>query len=307
MKDLRIPTLLGLVVLLAGVVGGVYLSTNRQILTSRADLSTKPKQIKIANISDTSASIYWLSDGQTTGFIKAGLIPTQLDQTFNDERDPELPQKYYLHFVTLNNLQPGLTYYFKIVSGSIEESEIQSLKTLVASQLTNQLPVQGVVLNQNLQPIPEAIVVLELEGTQQLATITKASGNFILPILSTTPLAEPPQKLTIFNHQLTSQIEISLPVNQPLPAIILGQNRQIIPSPTPTPNPNLKYDFNKDTKLDEADRQLIRDNFYSQTTGSDTFDLNGDGVINQQDLSIFNNTVTKQLTPPPNQTNPPSR
>jgi len=101
--------------------------------------------------------------------------------------------------------------------------------------------------------------------------------------------------LKIFNSLKNSTLEVEIPSSyEPsLPTIILGENRSLVPTkaPTPTPDPITKYDLNADKKLDDKDRQIIRSNFYSQKEDSLRVDFNGDGVVNQQDLSLFNNAA----------------
>lgn len=304
-SEFRIPTLLGLLVLMLATGAGVYLATQRQIFFSQADVSNAPNQVQIVNLGSSSASILWSTENEVPGFIKAGLLPSGLDIVANDERDLATPQKHRLHFISLTNLQPNTTYYFRIVSGGDEETETRTFTTAPEITSSDYSPLNGAVLDENLQPVPEALVILELPGAQTLATITKGSGNFILPLASirtedltqsydlTTPTLG---TLKVFNLTKSSELEVEVPSSyQPaLPAIILGESRSLVPTkvPTPTPDPLTVYDLNGDKKLDDKDRTLIRGYFYSRTEDSMRADFNGDGVVNQTDLSLFNSAAS---------------
>src|SRR3989338_1189518 len=301
---MRIPTILGILLLVIGIGVGVYLTKERQVFFSQASVVNTPSQVTVANIDSTSASIYWQTDKESPGFITAGLTPSGLDLTFNDDRDLQTPQKHTLHFVTLKSLQADTTYHFQVVSGGVADTQTRSFTTSREVSPSNLSHLSGVVLDEKLQPVTEALVILSIPGAQSLATITKSSGNFILPLVSlkTADLAlgfdlstSKVGSLKIFNSLKNSTLEVEIPSSyEPsLPTIILGENRSLVPTkaPTPTPDPITKYDLNADKKLDDKDRQIIRSNFYRQKEDSLRVDFNGDGVVNQQDLSLFNNAA----------------
>ncbi len=67
--------------------------------------------VQVSNITQTSAEITWTTDEPTTSIVDYGLACNNLTQLAGD------PQNYVAsHSVSLNNLQPGTTYYFRIRS-----------------------------------------------------------------------------------------------------------------------------------------------------------------------------------------------
>lgn len=314
-SETRIPTLAGLGLLLTGVIASLILVDQPQILKSQASASSDPKQINIVNLSSTSASIIWQTEESSFGFIQYGLLSSNLDAVVNDERDLISPQKHLLHFVTLTNLRPDTTYYYRINSAG-KFTEVGLFKTPAPTQPNNYPALIGAVIDENLQPVPEVLILLHIPGAQTLAAISKVAGNFNLPLsgIRTKDLSSAfnladtnlEAELRIFNNQLSSSITLETSIlNSELPALILGQDRKIQSPqiPTPTPNSLGGYDLNLDNKLDDLDREIIRRNFFKPRPDPPSADINQDGVVNQQDLTIFNvytkTSAPTELTPAP--------
>lgn len=301
---IRFPTILGLGLLTAGLVLGVILINTRQILESKANQSTVPQDIKVTNISGTSASISWQTENSVTGFIKIG-INSDLNQTAKDDRDKAGSKNHQLHFITLNNLSPDTTYYYKIISGSQTHPPGEPLlfKTSATPLIVDRQPIIGTVLDTTLQPVEEALVILEIDGAQTLSAVTKMAGNFILPltVIRTTDLKENyslqgsgiSAKLTITDGRRTSQAAFQLPAkNTILPPIVLGQDIDLT---TKTASPSAaisRYDLNGDGVTNSLDLGIILKN-YGGNPKDKRADLNGDGVVDQKDVAILNKFIPR--------------
>lgn len=297
----KIPTLVGMGVLLIGLAGGAFLVTQNQTLKSKAAVTSSPKNINIVNLNSNSASIYWQTDETTSGFIRAG-IGTQEKQLYRDDRDLSSPELHKLHFVTLTNLQPETTYYYQIYSGAITYPiEPLNFKTSAVTPNLSWLPLVGTIIDANNQTIDEAIVTLNLPEAQKLATVTKANGNFILPIsdIKTADLVNPlpinkvyTAKLDILGTSKNAQATVLLPTQSTLPPIILGSNvdlTQTVPKISSLSAEINKYDINGDGIVNYTDLSIILQNFGSINSESKNpkTDLNGDGVVNQKDANLL--------------------
>lgn len=299
----RIPTLLGIGILALGMAGGIILVNQNQSFKSKAGPSIVPKNITVTNISDTSASVFWQTDIPTTGFIQAG-ISSSLNLLFRDERDPQSPRSYKLHFVTLNNLKPNTTYNYKINSGELiyPENSTLNFQTPPFLPLQDYPPIIGTIINKKFQPVPEALITLELTGAQKLSTVTKMAGNFILP-LSTFKTADllqnfnlessPSAKLIISDTNQSSEISFQLPLNKTLPPIVLGENMDLTPpSATPSPRPQQNFDLNNDKVVNALDSSIVLKN-YGKNPQDKEADLNQDGTVDQKDLLLFANYLSQ--------------
>ncbi|MDD2822656.1 MAG: fibronectin type III domain-containing protein [Candidatus Daviesbacteria bacterium] len=302
---IKIPTLLGMGVLLIGLVGGVFLVTQNQTLKSKAAVSSEPKNVNVVNINSTSVSIYWQTDEQTTGFIKAG-IAQQERKLFLDDRDLASPAPHKLHFVTLTNLQPETTYYYQIYSGAITyPKEALNFKTIAEAQSVNWPPLVGTIINENNSVLDEAIIILNLPEAQKLATITKTGGNFILPLSgirlqNSTTQSSTQAKLDILGIASTAEATVLIPPQETsLPPIKLGTSvdltqinkttPQITPKTSSLSAEMVKFDTNSDGVINFTDLSLILQNFgsLSDKTKNPKADLNNDKVIDQKDANLL--------------------
>lgn len=312
--EVKIPTLLGLSILITGIIAGIFLVSQNQIFKSRASANYSPKDIKIVNITPSSITIYWTTEEKSLGFIKAGVTPN-LNLTFADDRDLQSPQKHFLHFITLTKLISNTTYFYQIISGNenYPKSGNSSFKTVAEGNILGQAPIVGSVLGPDSKPIDEAIISLNLPGAQELAAITKTGGNFVLPLsnLKTADLtadldlsSKPGQgKLRIFDHTTSSEVLFSYPqTTLSFPNLTLGKNIDLSKptqasasavSSTPIqsgsrPNPKQIFDLNNDGVVNSLDVGLLYTNL-GKDPKKFPGDFNNDGKIDQADVGLINN------------------
>lgn len=181
-KQSTIPTIIGVLVLLLGSLAGVYLSNNSQIFRIGADVQSAAKNIRVANISDTSVSITWTTDKPTVGYVVWGKSQNIVDKTANET---DSNQSFYNHIVTLTGLTPSTKYYYKINSDGVmyENSgipwEFTTGPTLPINK--NSYLVSGSLIDSNGKTIQKALVYLEIGG-YLFATETSNTGNFVFQI-----------------------------------------------------------------------------------------------------------------------------
>lgn len=313
---MRIPTVLGLGVLILALGAGIVLINLHQKPQVSSDVSV-PKNIEVVNISDTEAAIIWQTDKPTSGFVSFGESQA-LGEVQNDTRDKDNILPHSVHFVTLKDLKEDFTYYFKVRSGpyfypdkplSFKSAKSLSEDTKKAAQVVNK-PLIGVVLNPDLSPADEALVLLKIEGAQTLASVTSKTGNFILSTayLYKTNLSEGfilSQKITailnIIKDNSATQIKITLPSDTPLPRIIVGQNADLTqiatssskiasPSASPSPKQSNPYDLNGDGRVNSLDLDIVLENVGRSSKDpkfNKAADLDGDGVVDQKDVDLM--------------------
>lgn len=119
-------------------------------LRTEAGPTEEPKNVEITNVSDTSATISWITPGaETVGYIQYGTGPSPEFIAFDVRDDGENSERYTLHYVTIQELNPDTIYYFVIVVGGKEYKndtafyEFQTGPTLPGLQAP--LPVIGEV------------------------------------------------------------------------------------------------------------------------------------------------------------------
>ncbi|TSC87556.1 MAG: Uncharacterized protein G01um10147_534 [Microgenomates group bacterium Gr01-1014_7] len=286
----KIPTLLGLGIIIIGIGAGVFLTLKEQSFISKASPDSTPQNITLSNISDDSINISWQTSAPTVSFISFGQSNPD-EQTILDERDTGSPKPHTMHYVTIKNLLPKTTYQYKIITSKIST---ETLKFTTAAPLFAQTgfqPIIGSVLDNNT-PVDEAIVYLSIADATTESALAKNSGNFLIPIsqlrkadLSDSfPLTDAAiAKLTIISGKGQASALFKLEdAKEGLPPISLGADLDLTTSNYDTS----KYDLNGDGKINAADNAIILQNF-GPNLKDKRADLNKDGVVDQEDLDLM--------------------
>ncbi len=290
----KIPTILGLGLIAAGIISGVLLVIKDQIFLTKASPNLIPQNITVSNIEDEEVTISWQTSAKTSSFVTFGTKNPQEKQGL-DDRDTQTPKAYFLHYVTIKNLQPDTTYLFKITSGRFT-SEVKDFKTAKSASFQNGFgPIIGTVFDGG-SPLEEAIAYLSIsDATIQSARLTNL-GNFLIPIslmrkvdLSDTfqPKIGDVAKLTIIASKGTSSLLFKMEAQGvELPPINLGQSIDLTP-----PIQELdKFDLNADKFINAADHSIVLKNF-GKNPKDKRADLNGDGVVDNKDLEEISKRI----------------
>lgn len=312
LSKFKIPTLLGLAIIVIGIGVGVFLVLREQTFLSSAAPSQEPQNITVSNIEDSSASISWQTSSPSLGFITFGQTDSG-EQTILDDRDNNPPaggpKSHLVHYVSLKNLLPQTNYKYKIVSGKII-SKVSSFTTApTATTQSGFNPVIGSVLN-GKNPFDEGIVFLSVSGATIQSSLVKNLGNFLIPLSKIrktdlsdiySPSLDTAAKVTVIaaNGEVSAVFNIK-PNGITLPPLILGQNvdltSEINPTPTPSASPSQDskiYDLNNDGKINTADYSLAQKN-KNKKIQSVRPDLNTDKIIDDQYLKDLSSMITNQ-------------
>ncbi len=231
----RIPSILGLAVLIAGLAGGAVLVQRQQQAQPRAAAGGEPIDLAIANISDQSFSVSWTTAEKVTGRALLGT------RWINDVRDSQAKMSQSsTHFVTVDGLAAAMSYEFRVESGGRQyDSQGKPFTVLTAASLAGSLPAadvaQGIVRTDGGTGAGGTIVYAQLPGGQLLSALTTDSGNWVIP-LSTSRTGD----LTVWlPYDRTAAVytiradggndgkataTVITGIDQPVPPIILGQN-----------------------------------------------------------------------------------
>lgn len=296
----KIPTILGLGVIILGLIGGVYLVLQEQVFFSQAAPSLSPPKVIFSNITDTSITISWQTSTPIPSFITYG-IQTPKDETALDDRDNAKPTPRTIHYVTLKNLSSQTRYQFSIQSGKVL-SEIFQFET--TKPLTNNrdfAPIIGSVILNDDTPLSDGVAYLSLTETIIQSASVKNGGYFLIP-LSKIQLENLPEvaKLTIVADKGEANALIKLQtISKLLPAIKLGQNVDLtmLEEPLqfkPSADDLNLYDQNTDKIINANDYAIVSSCFGKKTTASlpegqscANTDISRDGKIDQKDLDMI--------------------
>lgn len=314
---MKFPTILGLIVLIALITGGVVFLVYNQQQVKQQQLLLTPIDIQVVNITDSEATITWLTNEGTYGQVLYG--EGSLSQTI--PQDDRGNQKFYTHFITIKDLQPSVTYSFKVKDNDLVYPENSPLEFRTSSQkstnepslLNSKQPISAAVLENSESPATDALVFLEINGAAPLATYTTPNGVFILPLkeLRKNDLqsfynltSSQPGKLLIKDRNKQSVVNLTVPISTaPLPALLIGQNvdlTEYLASPSAqipklsfddnSPKFINKYDLNNDQRVNSLDLATVVNNL-GKTNFNQKSDLNSDGKVDQADVDIIRNQL----------------
>lgn len=303
---LRIPTLLGLAIIILGTAAGVYGVLRQETTNSNVYAQEIPQNIVITNVTQESVTVSWQTPVPTLGYITFGKNSTN-EQTALDERDKESTKQHKLHYVNLQGLDPEATYQFKIVSGRFVSQESLRLTTAATDVSQNGFkPVIGNVVLED-EPLLEGIIYLSVDDMNDQSALLGSFGSFIIPI----SLAQKVDLSGIFqpNSGTSGKLKVisedggiaSATFNfakdsEPLGTLKIGTNinftaaQEPSPSPKPAGSPRVRFDLNEDGILNASDYSIMLSNLGRNPKDKRT-DLNSDEVVDQKDLKIMRDAI----------------
>lgn len=150
------------------------------------------KRVEITNLSPIQTTIFWQTNEKQQCWLIYGEEKNKLDKIVFDDRDiKEQKKKYFNHYSTLRNLKSGKTYYFSIICDNKKiikpDGQYFSFKTPeTINNLTKLNPISGKVLNENLLPLSEGIILLSINNKElfPLSYALKNSGEWLITLNS---------------------------------------------------------------------------------------------------------------------------
>jgi len=254
-KEHKIPTILGFLILIFGLVIGIFLVQRGQVFFLKAAPQITPFEVKITNVTDSSFSVSWLTEKEATGFVKFGETDS-LDQTAADDRDQANNQtgQFFTHHVTLKNLKPKVTYFFKLGSqnrlfdNSGKPYEITTAQTISGPQPISDLT-SGTILTKAGKGAEGTIVYLSISNMTPQSVLVAADGSWFIPLgtaysanlgsfASYDRKAQIEEIFVQAGQEGTATAITTTENDNPVPEITLGQTydfRKKLPSPEVTP------------------------------------------------------------------------
>lgn len=236
----KIPTIIGILLLLIGIGGGIYLVETRTSGPSKAQSTQEPNNILKTNITDTSFTVTWLTKELATGSVTYGIQKNAISQVAFDDRDTidNKSKPYKTHHISIKNLSPETVYYFIINSGNnkfLDGTRAYTITT--AKKLEKPLefePSYGNVVDQQNKPAEGALVVLTLPQALPLSTLVKSSGNWLITLNTLRDANLQPyqeqgtiiESITIYNSlEVENQAFATTDLNNdsPVPTITIGK------------------------------------------------------------------------------------
>ena len=221
-KKAKIPTIIGIIILILSLATGVILVQNRQLFQLGAKGQNSPKDVRISNITPDSFSIIWITDIQNTGFIKYGDSVANITNT----KVEELSGPGYTHLVNVSGLKEQTNYFFKINSGG-NDFDNNGLtwqgQTGVVQDSGQPVLISGNTLLATGTPAKNAIVYVTA-GSKLFSALTSQNGSWIISLPSSINDANSLLEISALSGKgEVSMAQIYSKSASPVPAMILGQ------------------------------------------------------------------------------------
>jgi hypothetical protein len=246
----RIPTLIGMGVLVISLIAGVLLfSQGTGVFAPRAAPETTPKKVRITNVTDSSFTISFYTDNPTAGYVLYGTSESNVKRNrANDDRlqlSGDSDAKYTLSHVTVRGLEENTTYYYLLGTNSSTFDNNGKPFTVSTGKRsgapTAAKTVHGSVSTEAGGPADGAIVYVALEGAGPLSSLVKSSGSWAIPLSNArktdgsgyaTINDSGTLSLTVQGVKPDQQLAFSLLISeaQPVPGLTFGQEPTLTPS-----------------------------------------------------------------------------
>lgn len=232
----RIPTLFALFILFGSIWVTLFLIQTGVIFVGRASPDRIPQNIKSSNITDTSFTVSFTTNDKTAAALSVEDGKTSPYIVFDDRNKKSGKQtEFYSHYITVADLKPETEYQFSIISSGEtfldgERKFLVRTGPRIDLPPPPQKPIVGRVIMPDASPAQDTIIELDVEGGQAISSLTKDSGDYIVPMNSVRTKVldgylsvDPAQSLTItFRRQnLKSTIKSLFKDAESLPVVTL--------------------------------------------------------------------------------------
>lgn len=253
MAKYKIPTILGILILLVSLGAGVWLvKSERLALFPKAAAEFTPKQVRVASVTESGFTVSWVTDEATVGLLKLGKTADKLDQVWGDDRDQKSGTvgSSETHYMTVKNLLPATSYWFSLGSGPgrvMYDNQGQPYQVTTAGVVATKPAADtayGTVVDAAGKAAGGAIVYVQLPGAVPLSSLVQDNGNWAVAVA--TARTSDLKSYATYDAQ-TTQVEILVQAGSrgsatatvetgndaPVPAITLGKNLDFRVAQTP--------------------------------------------------------------------------
>ncbi len=265
----KIPTIIGILVLILGTAAGIILVATSKQFKLGASPDITPQDVRVTNITASSFTVSWITDKPTIGYVIYGTSSSSINQ---NTPTPQTAQS--IHWMQVQSLNPGSQYFFKINSGGSDFDNNGAPWTgSTGPQISQAQPaasmVSGSVEDQGGLPAVGVVVYVTIQGVSPLSAYTSSTGSWVIP-LNTARTTD----LTSYPNISPDASLLQIFVQGGIAGVSTAQAYPKGANPTPTIKLGQIYDFRSQTTSSSGENPSSSLNLPQTATGSSSFNLN---------------------------------
>jgi hypothetical protein len=232
LKEKKIPTILGLLILIGAIFAGAILTNKNTSFISKASGDCKPINPQVTNITNNSVSISFVTESSCLSSLSVN------NQTINNFAVLNVDQKSKIHYFDVNNLDSSTKYEYSLINGG-KTYKNSSYQFETASNPNGSIPSSnlawGRVFTPELKAAGKVMVFINIPNASPLSALVTTSGNWNISLANSfnesktdrfMPTINTSEEIIVIDQEKqTTQINANTSQNDPTPDIILGQNQ----------------------------------------------------------------------------------
>jgi len=232
-KEKKIPTIIGLFLILATLYVGNSIINRPTSTTTKASGSCEPINLQVTNTTNKSATISFTTLSDCLSVISF------------ENRTIENPKgKSKIHYFDIDSLEESKAYTFSVISGGKNySSDNFNFKTgqKPAAELPTSNLAWGKVYQSDHSLATQAIIYFSVAGASPLSALVTSSGEWNITLATSfnesltnyfsMPVNTEENLVVVDDTQTQTQVIGNTNHNNPVPDIIIGQNNFSAPSP----------------------------------------------------------------------------
>lgn len=233
-KERKMPTIVGIFLILVTLYVGNLIINRRTETTSKANGSCDPISLQVTNITNNSATISFTTLSDCLSAISLE------NRTIENTKG-----KNKIHYFIIESLEESKAYTFNVISDGKNYS-LDSFNFKTAQKPAGEIPTSKLAWGKIYKPdhslATQAIVYYSIIGSSPLSALVTSSGEWNITLATSfnenltnyfsVPANTEENLVVIDDTQTQTQIIGNTNHNNPVPDIIIGQNNFSAPIPS---------------------------------------------------------------------------
>jgi len=216
-QEAHFPTILGLVLLIASIIGTVYLTSQRTTLSPKASGDCQPANIKVTNLTSATFDLSFTTSSLCLATLKVN------DNTYQNK----FSGSSLIHYFQISNLTENTEYKYSIIAGGQTFADTgYQIKTPGSISSSSSSIAWGRVYNKDGKtPTTSGIIYLNIPEAEELSSLINSQGYWNISLANISVPSNIEESITVLSSDGSStQVKNQTSSHSPVGDIIIGQN-----------------------------------------------------------------------------------